>query len=223
MPSREVTASAEDYLKAIFAIENDGGAVGTNELAHRVGVGATSASHMMRKLAEQGMLSVEPYRGARLTPAGRRVALRTMRRHRVLECYLAAALGYPWDRVHAEAERLEHAASDALIEHMAASLGNPMVDPHGAPIPTSDGLIDEAVHRSLAELEVGEAARVARVRADDAGMLRYLDGLGIRPGSGVVVTSRAPFEGPIMLLVDGVTQSIGPSLAARVLVARRRP
>jgi DtxR family Mn-dependent transcriptional regulator len=219
MPSREVTASAEDYLKAIFAIGDDGGAVGTNELAHRVGVGATSASHMMRKLAEQGMLSLEPYHGARLTPEGRHIALRMLRRHRILECYLAAALDYPWDRVHAEAERLEHAASDALIEHMATSLGNPMVDPHGAPIPTADGLIDEAVHPSLAKLEVGQSARVARVRADDAGMLRYLDGLGIRPGSDVVVTSRTPFEGPITLVVDGVTQSIGPSLAARILVA----
>ena len=222
MPSR-VTASVEDYLKAIFAIEDDGGAVGTNELAHRVGVGATSASHMMRKLAERGLASVEPYRGARLTPAGRRIALRMMRRHRILECYLAAALGYSWDRVHAEAERLEHAASDALIEHMAASLGNPLVDPHGAPIPTSDGSIDEAAHRPLAELKAGEAARVARVRADDADMLRYLDGLGIRPGADIIVTSRAPFEGPITLLVNRVTQTIGPSLASRVLVANRRP
>ena len=221
MPSRDVTASAEDYLKAIFAIGDDGGAVGTNELAHRVGVGATSASHMMRKLAERGMLSLEPYHGARLTPAGRRIALRMLRRHRILECYLAAALGYPWDRVHAEAEQLEHAASDALIEHMAASLGNPVVDPHGAPIPTTDGAIDKAVHRSLAELEAGEGARVARVRADDADMLRYLDGLGIRPGSHVVITSRAPFEGPITFVVDGVTRSIGPSLAARVLVEGR--
>jgi DtxR family Mn-dependent transcriptional regulator len=219
MPSRDVTASAEDYLKAIFAIEDDGVAVGTNALAHRVGVGATSASHMMRKLAEDGLVSVEPYRGARLTPAGRRVALRTMRRHRILECYLAKALGYPWDRVHAEAERLEHAASDALIERMAASLGNPVVDPHGAPIPTADGSIDNVVHRSVAELATGERTRVSRVRADDAGMLRYLDGLGIRLGASIAVTARAPFEGPISLVVDGVTRSIGPSLAARVLVA----
>ena len=223
MSPRDVTTSSEDYLKAIYAIEDGGGAAGTNELAQRMGVGATSASHMMRKLAERGWASVEPYRGARLTEEGRRVALRTMRRHRILECYLTEALGYPWDRVHAEAERLEHAASDALIEHMAASLGNPVVDPHGAPIPTPDGSIVEAAHRSLAQLEVGEGARVARVRADDADMLRYLDGLGIRPGADVIVTSSAPFEGPITLLVNGVTQTIGPSLAARVGVAGRRP
>lgn len=219
MPSRDVTASSEDYLKAVFAIEDGSGIVCTNELAHRVGVGPTSASHMMRKLAEQGMVSVEPYHGARLTSEGRRIALRIVRRHRILECYLTEILGYPWDRVHDEAERLEHAASEELIEHMAIALGNPAVDPHGAPIPTSDGTIDDSVHLSLAELETGKGALVTRVRAEDAEMLRYLEALGIRPGAEVSVSARAPFWGPITLLVGGVTRRIGPSLAARVRVA----
>lgn len=219
MPSRDVTASSEDYLKAVFAIEDGSGIVCTNELAHRVGVGPTSASHMMRKLAEQGMVSVEPYHGARLTSEGRRIALRIVRRHRILECYLTEILGYPWDRVHDEAERLEHAASEELIEHMAIALGNPAVDPHGAPIPTSDGTIDDSVHLSLAELETGKGALVTRVRAEDAEMLRYLEALGIRPGAEVSVSARAPFGGPITLLVGGVTRRIGPSLAARVRVA----
>ena len=214
-----LSASVEDYLKAIYAVERGGVAAATQDIAHRLGVAAGSVSGMVRRLAEQGLVSHEPHRGATLTEAGRRAALRTLRRHRVLEAYLATALGYPWDRVHDEAERLEHAASDELIDRMAAALGEPTVDPHGAPIPTRAGTVDETVHRPLDGLAVGERARVVRVSDEDPDMLRYLDALDLRPGAEVLLAARAPFGGPITVEVAGVPRLVGPALAAHVLVA----
>jgi len=214
----ELTASVENYLKAIYANQR-GGAAATQDIAQRLGVARASVSGMLRRLAEQGLVSHEPHRGASLTDAGRRAALRTLRRHRVIESYLATALGYPWDRVHDEAERLEHAASDELIDRMAAALGEPAADPHGAPIPTREGTVDETVHRSLDDLGVGEQARVVRVSDEDPGMLRYLDELELRPGAEVQIAARAPFGGPITVAVGGVPRLVGPALAAHVLVA----
>jgi DtxR family Mn-dependent transcriptional regulator len=217
----ELSPSAEDYLKAIYAIERAEEAAGTTDLAQRLGLTPASVSGMVRRLAEQGLLSYEPYRGARLTPDGRRAALRTLRRHRIIECFLVKMLTYQWDGVHEEAERLEHAASDKLIDRMAAVLGEPTFDPHGAPIPTREGFVDETPHATLADIGIGTATRVARVLEHDAGMLRYLDELGIRPGAEIVIVSRAPFGGPITLEVGGVTRAIGPGLAEQVLVMER--
>lgn len=217
-PLPELTASAEDYLKAIYAIERAEEAAGTSDLAQRLGLTPASVSGMVRRLAEQGLLSYEPYRGARLTPDGRRAALRTLRRHRIIEVFLVKMLAYEWDCVHEEAERLEHAASDELIDRMAAVLGDPSYDPHGAPIPTREGVVDETPHATLADIEIGTATRVARVLEHDPGVLRYLDELGIRPGAELVIVSRAPFGGPITLDVGGVTHAIGPGLAEQVLV-----
>ncbi|CAA9336860.1 MAG: Mn-dependent transcriptional regulator MntR [uncultured Gemmatimonadaceae bacterium] len=213
-----LTAPVEDYLKAVYEIERSGSAAATTTLAVRLGVAPGSVTGMVRRLAEQGLLAYEPYRGATLTPAGRAAALRTLRRHRVLESYLATVLGYPWDRVHEEAERLEHAASDELVDRMAHALGDPLVDPHGAPIPTREGRVDETVHATLADIDVGARVRVVRVSDDDGAMLRYLAELGIRPGTPVAVVDRAPFGGPIGIEVAGVARSVGPALAAQVLV-----
>jgi DtxR family Mn-dependent transcriptional regulator len=213
-----LTASAEDYLKAVYEIERRGAAASTNDLAQELRVAPASVSGMVRRLAEQGLLSHEPYRGARLTAAGRLAALRTIRRHRVIESYLVHALGYPWDRVHEEAERLEHAASDELVDRMAEAVGEPLVDPHGAPIPTRDGAMDERRRASLAELETGTRGTVSRVRDEDGSLLRYLAELGIRPGAVVAVVDRAPFDGPIRLEVDGVERTVGRPVAAAVLV-----
>jgi DtxR family Mn-dependent transcriptional regulator len=171
-------------------------------------------------LAEQGLITHERYRGVRLTHAGRRAALRTIRRHRVIEAYLTRALGYPWDRVHDEAERLEHAASDELIDRMASAIGEPTTDPHGAPIPTREGTLDDTPLRALDQIEVGERVTVQRVGDRDPGQLRYLGELGITPGRQVEVVSRAPFDGPIALRVGRATRSIGPSLARQILVSR---
>ena len=131
-----VSAPVEDYLKVIFELAADAGVAATNDIAAALGFAPPSVSGMIRRLAEQHLITYERYRGVRLTRAGRRAALRTIRRHRVIEAYLATALGYPQDRVHDEAERIEHAASDELIDRMAAAIGEPQLDPHGAPIPT---------------------------------------------------------------------------------------
>lgn len=218
----DLTAPVEDYLKAIYDIERQGGAAATTELAGRLGVAPASVTGMVRRLAEQGLLTHEPYRGARLTPQGRAGALRTIRRHRVIESYLVRALGFGWDEVHAEAERLEHAASDELIDRMAEAIGEPTVDPHGAPIPSREGAVDEADYRTLGDIEIGAAAEVMRVADEDPSMLRYLGELALRPGSSVRVLERAPFGGPITLEVDGVTRLVGPALAERVLVRALR-
>jgi DtxR family transcriptional regulator, Mn-dependent transcriptional regulator len=217
-PQDELTGPVEDYLKAIYDIERTAGAAATNDIAQRLSVAPASVSGMIRRLSDQGLVNHEPYRGAKLTPTGKRAALRTLRRHRIIESYLAQALGYPWDRVHEEAERLEHAASDELIDRMAASIGEPDVDPHGAPIPTRDGSVDERHLRSLADMESGRSARIVRVSDEDPAMLRYLADMGIVPGSIVVVADRAPFGGPITLVVGDDRHSVGPELAAHIRV-----
>lgn len=213
-----LTAPVEDYLKAIYAFERERGAAATNDIAQRLSIAPASVSGMVQRLADQGLVEYERYRGVRLTSAGRRAALKTLRRHRVIEAYLVRALGYGWDGVHEEAERLEHAASDTLIDRMAAAIGEPLTDPHGAPIPTREGKIDETPHQSLAEAPVGARTRVVRVGDEDPGMLRYLDSLGLRPGAEVVLTNRAPFDGPLTIRVGSDTQQVGAALASRVLV-----
>jgi DtxR family Mn-dependent transcriptional regulator len=219
---QSLSGPVEDYLKAIYDLELVGTPASTNDIADRLAISPASVSGMVRRLADQGLITHEPYRGVRLTSDGRRAALRTLRRHRILECYLTEVLGYPWDRVHAEAERLEHAASEELIERMASALGDPVQDPHGAPIPTRDGRVEEASLRTLAESAAGERVRVRRVHDKDAERLRYLAELGIRPGSLVRILDRAPFDGPITLWVDeaggGAARAIGVGLAAQVYV-----
>lgn len=216
--ARDLTAPAEDYLKAIYEIERAGAAATTNEIAERLAIAPASVSGMLRRLARHDLVSHERYHGVRLSAAGRIAALRTLRRHRILECYLAQVLGYDWDRVHEEAERLEHAASDELVERMAAALGNPTVDPHGAPIPTREGTVDETRLRSLAELERGDRARVLRMADEDGGFLRYLAELGITPGAEVELAGRAPFDGPLSVKVGRATHAVGAAAASRVFV-----
>jgi DtxR family transcriptional regulator, Mn-dependent transcriptional regulator len=218
-PAALLTAPVEDYLKAIYDIQQGSGAATTNSLADRLDLAPASVSGMVRRLATQGLLEHEPYRGARLTDAGRLAALRTLRRHRILESYLTSALGIPWDDVHAEAELLEHAVSDALIDRMADALGDPRFDPHGAPIPTRDGVVDETRHATLADWAIGTAGTVMSVRDKDPAMLRYLGDLDLRPGASVKVLSRAPYDGPIDVMVGDVVRQIGPTAASAVRVA----
>jgi len=216
--AREISAPVEDYLKVIFEVASSDGVAGTNEIAAELGVAPASVSGMIRRLAQQGWIAHERYRGVRLTKAGRRAALRTIRRHRVIESYLTTALGYPWDRVHDEAERLEHAASDELIDRMAAAIGEPANDPHGAPIPTREGTLVEAPQTMLADVAVGARVRVQQVGDRDAEQLRYLAEIGITPGRRVEVIARAPFDGPIDLRVGREVRSIGPALAKQIAV-----
>jgi DtxR family Mn-dependent transcriptional regulator len=215
-----VSAPVEDYLKAIYELERAGGVAGTNEIALRLAIAPASVSGMIRRLARQRLLSHERYRGVTLTEAGRRVALRTIRRHRVIEAYLTRALGFSWDLVHDEAEQLEHAASDELVDRMAAAIGEPATDPHGAPIPTREGRIAERALRPLADLAPRERGRVVEVSDEDAGRLRYLAELGLRPGTRVQLLERAPFGGVLRLKVGAHERTIGRDLADVVLVER---
>lgn len=218
----DVSAPVEDYLKAIYELERGGVAVATTALAAQLDVAPPSVTGMVRRLASQGLLTHEPYHGVRLTPRGRLVALRTLRRHRVIEAYLAKALGYRWDEVHDEAERLEHAASDDLIDRMAAAIGEPSVDPHGAPIPSRDGAVKDERLCTLSDIKVGATADVMRISDDAPDVLRYLADLGLKPGCAVRVIERAPFGGPITLQIGDSRRVIGPALAERLFVRPRR-
>ena len=218
---RPESEATEDYLKAIHALEDrHGAAVGTVELACRLGVTPGSASAMTRKLAERGLVDVERYRGVTLTDRGRELALEVIRHHRLLELYLNEHLGVPWDRVHDEAERLEHVISEELEQRIAAKLGDPTRDPHGDPIPTIDGRILEAESVALQELEPGQLGCFVRVSDSDPAMLRYLSERGIAPGGQVEVLDKHPFEGPLVCRFGEAIHHLGGRLAAAMRVER---
>lgn len=211
----------EDYLKAIYDLERSGKPAATSELASQLGVAPASVTGMVRRLAEEGLLTHERYHGVRLTAKGRLGALRTLRRHRVLEAYLVQALGYKWDEVHDEAERLEHAATDDLIDRMAHAIGEPSVDPHGAPIPSREGAVDEAPYSSLDSVAIGAEATIMRVADENPELLRHVAELALTPGSRVRIVDHAPFDGPISLDVEGRRITIGRTLAQFLLVRTR--
>ena len=212
------TPVVEDYLKAVWSLQQAESPVATSRIAERLGLSAASVTAMIKRLAEQKLLRHEPYYGVRLTAAGELAALRIIRRHRVLELFLVEVLGYEWDRVHDEAERLEHAASDELIERLARLLGGPERDPHGNAIPSAEGEMDRARYPALAEVEPGEPARVLEVEVEEPEQLRYLGSLDLYPGAAVEVRSKSPFEGPISLTVNGEPRVISHSLAQRIRV-----
>jgi DtxR family Mn-dependent transcriptional regulator len=209
-----VSASIQDYTKAVYALESRAGeAVSTNDLAERLGVTPGSVSAMVRKLSEVGLVEHEPYRGVRLTKQGREVALEVLRHHRLLELFLAKELGMSWDRVHAEAEVLEHVLSEDLERLIAARLGDPRVDPHGDPIPSAAFEIEEGETRSLDELQPGARGRFVRVSDSDPEMLRYLADQGIALGERLEITDRQPFGGPVFVRVGKRELPIGGELA----------
>ena len=212
----------EDYAKAIYALARRGeGSVTTNALAERLGVTPGSVSAMVKKLAELELADHVPYRGVQLTTRGVRVALEVLRHHRLLELYLAEHLGVPWDRVHDEAEVLEHVLSEELEELIAAKLGNPTHDPHGDPIPTRDLELEETPSERLCDLAPGVAGRLTRVSDSDPAMLRYLDERGIRPGDTFEVIDRQPFGGPSFVRFHGEVHVLGGELAAAMRVEVR--
>ncbi|HEX5830734.1 MAG TPA: metal-dependent transcriptional regulator [Gemmatimonadaceae bacterium] len=214
------TPVVEDYLKTIWMLQQGGEApVSTSAIAERLALTPAAVTAMLKRLAEHKLVSYEPYYGVRLVASGELAALRIIRRHRVLELFLQEVLGYPWDRVHDEAERLEHAASDELIERLARLLGEPTRDPHGASIPTPEGEVDRASHPVLAELDPGQPMQVLEVTTGDAEQLRYLGSLDLYPGAQVEVTERAPFDGPVSITVNGTPRVLAHALAARIRVA----
>jgi DtxR family Mn-dependent transcriptional regulator len=213
--------AVEDYAKAIFTLQRRSGRpVGTSALAERLGLSPASVTAMLKRMDGMGLVRYEPYQGVTLTPAGEAVALEVIRHHRLLESYLADALGMPWDRVHDEAEVLEHYISEELEERIASALGDPSRDPHGDPIP--DRELELAAERGtpLVELQPGDSATFSRVSDSDPEMLRYLAERGIRPGTVLTVTERQPFGGPLFVDVDGVVHAVGGELAERMLVTR---
>ncbi len=220
LPRETISRSVEDYLKAIYRASAGGQPASTSQIAQLLELSAPSVSGMLRRLAEQGLISHERYHGVELTGEGRRIALRMLRRHRLLEAYLVAFLGYTWDTVHPEAERLEHAVSDVLIERIAHALGHPRVDPHGDPIPEPDGSLPEFVHVPLSEVPPGATVTICRADTADAGRLRFIASSALMPGTRVTVLDRQPFNGPIRLRVGEDERVIGHELAGILLCAQ---
>ncbi|MHB8692288.1 MAG: metal-dependent transcriptional regulator [Solirubrobacteraceae bacterium] len=209
-----VTSSIEDYAKAIYALQERGAeAVTTNALAERMGVTPGSASGMVKRLGELGLVEHQPYHGVSLTDAGRRVALEVIRHHRLLELYLVESLGLPWDRVHKEAEVLEHVLSEELEEAIAAKLGNPTRDPHGDPIPTRDLTLEIIQTQSMQSLSAGAVGCFTRVSDSDPEMLRFLAERGIAPGDEFEVIDKQPFDGPLFVRFGDQVHVLGGTLA----------
>lgn len=218
-----LSRSVEDYLKTIWQLAK-GADAATSEIAARLDVAPPSVTGMIKRLAEAGHVVHEPYRGVRLTAQGRAAALAVIRRHRIIETYLITKLGYDWSNVHDEAERLEHAVSDTMMERMSFALGHPRYDPHGAPIPTPEGEIEEITGVALDQVEVGSRVALRQVEDDDPERLRYLKSIGLVPSTTLVVIDRQPFGGPITVRVgerDTRDRVIGPALASCLLVERR--
>jgi DtxR family Mn-dependent transcriptional regulator len=213
----------QDYAKAIYALEQrEHCPVSTNALAERLDVTPASASGMVRRLGELGLVSHVPYRGVQLTEAGVRVALEVLRHHRLLELYLAQTLGVPWDRVHDEAEVLEHVLSDELEALIAAKLGNPTRDPHGDPIPTAELTVEERPTERLSDQQPGACGRFVRVSDSEPAMLRYLGERGIAPGDAFEVVDRQPFDGPVFVRFGAGVHALGGTLAAAMRVEAGR-
>ena len=214
-----LSRSVEDYLKAIYHLSSQGGFASTSDIAGMLEVAPLYVSGMVKRLSETGLIEHVPYRGVQLSPQGRRAALRMIRRHRILELYLTQQLDYDWDGVHAEAERLEHAVSDELIERMAGSLGQPRYDPHGDPIPTAAGEIEEADLVTIADAAVGTKLELRQVGTQDSARLRYFATQGLTPGVLLAVTDRQPFNGPttIALVPSGDRRVLGRELARLLL------
>ena len=218
----DISEAVENYAKAIYALEQRVDTVTTNAIAERMGVTAASASGMVKKLDGLGLVSHVPYKGVKLTEAGERVALEVIRHHRLLELYLAESLDVPWDRVHAEAEVLEHVLSEELEELIAAKLGNPTVDPHGDPIPTAELEIDERRTEALSDLEPRARATFVRISDSDPEMLRYLADRGIAPGDCFEVLDKQPFDGPIFARFGDQVHVLGGRLAKAMRVEVQR-
>lgn len=216
-----LSQAMEDYLKAIFELQKFDEQISTSALAEYLRVAPASVTNMLKKLADLNLIHYEPYRGATFTPAGRKLVLEVVRHHRLIELYLAEALGVPWDRVHEEAEKLEHVISEDLEERMAAALGDPKFDPHGAPIPTRAGDFDQPTSNRLVDMTTGDRLVVIEVDDRDPELLRYLGQLGIYPGTKLVVLSFAPFKGPLTLSSGKDELSLGYQVAKSILVAHQ--
>ncbi|RRR69392.1 MAG: metal-dependent transcriptional regulator [Candidatus Viridilinea halotolerans] len=216
---QRITPAIEDYLKAIYTLQQQG-VVSTSLLGEQRGSKPGSVTGMIKKLAEMHLVEHTPYQGVILTPAGERIALEVIRHHRLLELYLVEALGYSWDEVHEEAEKLEHHISEKLEARIAAHLGHPTFDPHGDPIPTPEGKLPPRSDLRLADLGVDERARIVRMRDQSAERLRYLADLGLIPGAIIAVCGSVPFDGPLLVCLGATTHALDRRMARTIEVER---
>lgn len=216
--NRPYSEAIEDFLKAVYLLEQQHERVQTSVLAETLGITAPSTTEMAKKLTRANLVEHEPYHGIRLTPSGRRVALEIIRNHRLLELFLVEALGYSWDEVHEEAERLEHAISEHLADRIAEYLGHPSYDPHGDPIPSPEGDVHQRELVPLSEWSRHQTGTIARLSDQSPEMLRYLAEKGLTVGVEVEVLRADPFEGPLTLRVAGTEQVIGVNVARYVLL-----
>jgi len=218
--NKMISHTVEDYLKAIYELEEDSERVTTTALAEHLAVAPASVTGMLQKLAEgrPKLLNYEKHKGVSLTAAGRKIALEVIRHHRLLELYLAEALGYEWDKVDAEAEKLEHVISEEFEDKIAALLGDPVFDPHGDPIPTKEGTVCNHSRLALSAVETGQTARITRVRDDDPAFLRYLSELGLTLNAQLAVTHKAPFDGPMSITIGQHSYALNRNVTDKIFV-----
>ena len=214
-----VTIATQDYLKVIHKLSRDSKAVSTNAIADRLDVSQASVTAMLKKMSEVKLITYTPYYGVNLTEPGRKIALEIIRHHRLLELYLFEALGYSWDTVHEEAEKLEHVISEEFEERIVHFLDNPTIDPHGAPIPTKDGKIRERMLVPLTDAEAGQKVRVERVSDSDSEMLRYMEKIGVLPEVEMDVLDKAPFRGPLHIKIGEKQIHMGENLSNKILIS----
>lgn len=213
-----VTHAMEDYLKAAYSLEQEGGPITTLRLAEAMGLSGPSVTNMIKRLDDLKLVVHNPYHGISLTSSGRGVALEVIRHHRLLELYLARALGYEWDEVHQEAERLEHHVSEQLERRMERALDYPEFDPHGDPIPTRAGTVPSVEDVALPDVTVGATATISRVSDRDAEKLRYMSTHELRPGTSLTVRERLPYDGPIRIRINDDEQLVPFAIACLVRV-----
>jgi DtxR family transcriptional regulator, Mn-dependent transcriptional regulator len=216
------TRAQQDYLKALYQLHGDQRPVPTRELAQRLGISSPSVSEMVTRLSAQGLVEHDRYRGQQLTREGRKVAVELVRHHRLLEMFLVQVLGYSWDEVHDEAERLEHVISERMEQRIFELLGHPQLDPHGHAIPTLGGKVRPVSNRPLSESRAGEKLVVQGVSDDDPVKLRELDRRGLLPGTRIDVVAESEFEGPIEIRVRGRREALPLGLARAIFVAEAR-
>lgn len=212
-----LSQSIEDYLKVIYTLELENSA-STKKIAEAMEISSASVTNMIKRLAKMGLLDHTSYKGVSLTDTGRKVALEIIRHHRLLELYLSEVMGYTWDQVHDEAEKLEHHISEQFEDKMAELLDNPTHDPHGDPIPTKDGAIPLTARCRLSDAEEHKTYLVGRVKNQDPELLRYLEDIGLLPGSKIKLLEKKPFKGPLNLLIEGKKESIGYEVSSHIYV-----
>ncbi len=212
-----LSQAIEDYIKAIYilGVDTEGG-VSTTKIAEALDVSSASVTNMIKKLAKMGLVRYESYYGAELTDSGKKIALEIIRHHRLLELYLKEVMGYSWDEVHDEAEKLEHHISEQFEDKIAELLNNPTHDPHGDPIPSKDGVMPEIANEPLTEAEIGEQVMLGRVANQDPELLRYLEEIGLIPGIVLEVVKKAPFNGPITIKIEDEELVVGYEIAVNL-------